>query len=944
MEYLFYDKSIKSNNKIIINNNLIKDINIDDIINDSSYSVFFDKDAIEYYNKICNCSDYNISYNLLNYDLYRASVYIKNINNNVIIITIIGINLKNLYDFIIHNKPIPENNFIKNLLTCHLNYTKMTRYLNNIFHNNSFNSDVINGNIEYIIKKAMESIDYNIDNEIDDPNYIMIKLHKYQKCSIYWMLNKEKNIKTISYNINDYIVLGNIYYDSWKNTFDDISNMNKITFYGGCLIDEVGLGKTVQMITLSLLNQASNTSYLQIDNTKLYSRATLIICPNHLCGQWEREIIKMVSKNCNIDIKLITTKRHFNLHTYQDLLDADFIIMSYNFFENKEFYNEWIQDVSKTGFKTLTKNFWASVEPNNIKNKFENDGRNLVNNISSILYNTKPLLYCINWHRIVIDEFHELEIKYNSVYNFLPFLKSTYKWCVTATPFINGTLSVSTHINFITNYTNKDNYKIFGISSIVDYMSTNFYRRNTKDSIKNEYSLPPMKEEIRWLQFSSTERFIYNAYITNPNNDKFSVYLRQLCCHPQLADETKFSLTNCKTLSDIEKMMIVHYKNKVDISQEKYNTLNERLNKIQTKMTEIEERHKKKKGNKNDNDNINYVDNEILNILENINENNQYDNLITLDKLRDAIKNINSKIVDAKKELDGNVITFNFFNNVVERIRKTSLKKIEKKSIVDINININKLINNTLDESSDETDDDLCGICLSEVPQDDIGVTVCGHIFCYQCLNTVINRTSIYKCPMCNRNLKRDEIYLLSYEKPVVQKNSNEKLKSDLINEVGTKIANLIIYLKESNKHTIIFSQWDDLLKKVGIILTNNNIKNVFCKGNCYQRDKAIREFNEDNKIKIIMLSSESAASGTNLTKADEIIMLDPIYGTYKYRKDQEKQAIGRAYRMGQQKEIKLIRFLIKNSIEEYIYMENLKDDVNNKDTINKRDEVDITD
>ena len=180
---------------------------------------------------------------------------------------------------------------------------------------------------------------------------------------------------------------------------------------------------------------------------------------------------------------------------------------------------------------------------------------------------------------------------------------------------------------------------------------------------------------------------------------------------------------------------------------------------------------------------------------------------------------------------------------------------------------------------------------------------------------------------MCNKNTALNEIYVLSYERKKKIANTICLEKDKLINEIGTKLANLIFYLRETNEHTIIFSQWDDLLKKIGRILEKNKIKNVFCKGNCYQRDKAIREFNDDDKIKVIMLSSESAASGTNLTKASQVIFIDPIYGNYKYRKDQERQAIGRAHRMGQKNIIKVVRFLIKNSVEEEIYLSNIKED-----------------
>ena len=60
------------------------------------------------------------------------------------------------------------------------------------------------------------------------------------------------------------------------------------------------------------------------------------------------------------------------------------------------------------------------------------------------------------------------------------------------------------------------------------------------------------------------------------------------------------------------------------------------------------------------------------------------------------------------------------------------------------------------------------------------------------------------------------------------------------------------------------------------------------------------------------MLSSDSTAAGTNLTKASQVIFIDPIYGDYKFRKDQEKQAIGRAHRLGQKSQIKVIRFIIQ--------------------------------
>ena len=110
-------------------------------------------------------------------------------------------------------------------------------------------------------------------------------------------------------------------------------------------------------------------------------------------------------------------------------------------------------------------------------------------------------------------------------------------------------------LDFATGFKNTYDDKIFNVEQISNYMKNNFFRRNTKKSITDEYNLPPIKESVLWLKFSATERMMYNAYLANPNNDKFSVFLRQICCHPKLANEIKDTLLNCKTLEDIQKTM-----------------------------------------------------------------------------------------------------------------------------------------------------------------------------------------------------------------------------------------------------------------------------------------------------------------------------------------------------------------------------------------------------
>jgi SNF2 family DNA or RNA helicase len=182
---------------------------------------------------------------------------------------------------------------------------------------------------------------------------------------------------------------------------------------------------------------------------------------------------------------------------------------------------------------------------------------------------------------------------------------------------------------------------------------------------------------------------------------------------------------------------------------------------------------------------------------------------------------------------------------------------------------------------------------------------------------------------------KQNEIYMISFEDLSRKEQTKDiKDKLSLINKIGTKLANLIFYIKNSKEKCIVFSQWDDLLKKVGDTLDTYGIQNVFCRGNVWSRDKAIRDFTTKENIRVIMLSSASAAAGTNLTAATKVILLEPISGTYEFRKNTERQAIGRAHRTGQLEQVSVVRFIIKDSVEEEIFNENIKEDMKFKNDI----------
>ena len=359
---------------------------------------------------------------------------------------------------------------------------------------------------------------------------IKTKLYPYQINNINWMLNIE--------NKN--------YTDEYKEIKD------KIIFRGGGLFDEVGMGKTLQIITLINNNKTKYNLYNK--SNKLYSKGTLIIVPNHLCGQWLREFENHLIKPLKI-IQLLT-KKHYYKYRYYDIINADVIIVSANFFTNCKLNQHEKKD-----------------ELFNIVDIFTTD----VN------------IFGIFWHRVVIDEFHEIED--SNLFLKLKYLESDYRWIISGTPFKEcqirdkfSNTSLSKIIDYLTfdhNIVNKINL------TDLDYYNyfKNHFSRNTHIKNMNNLKLPSIIEENVWLSFSDTERMIYNAYLADPNNNEYDVFLRQICCHPTLSEKIRDNIKSMDSLSDMKDHMKNIYFKDFDKSNENYLECLARIDKLTNDIT-----------------------------------------------------------------------------------------------------------------------------------------------------------------------------------------------------------------------------------------------------------------------------------------------------------------------------------------------------------------------
>lgn len=700
----------------------------------------------------------------------------------------------------------------------------------------------------------------NEPNDLKIPGEIKPFIH--QVANVNWMQDVENNCnRLINFNDPYETTMDNQYYFSINKQSMCRSRPTNLgyNFYGGLLADEVGLGKTLCCVLLCYQDKKQNCNWCLINNTNksisgkcwyalrsgprrgkrcnkktnnyycnshknrkniidyrspirhvpnnldlinirhnlytLKSHANLVLCPGHLCDQWRQEINKYYSSE--VVVRTIINKTDFNLLRPRDLMCADYVIVSYS---------------------SICSSWYRLCMGDQMP----------IRDIYTFLNGSYPLLHSFKWNRIFLDEFQDIKEPFH--WRMINKLCSNKRWCISGTPFSNWDNLLHT-INFVSNR----NTRYIESDQILVYFRDNLFQRHTEDQIKIK---PNIIEVYRWLDFSDTERSMYDNIRDSGKSlglgpKQIMLNLQQFCCHPLASGfNSQIIPINVQTIDQIHSTITQFQK--------------EQLNQISKTISEI----------------------------------NSNDELTT----------------EQKRQLT--------LLNKQKNILSTGLDYLQK----------------ALSNDQDQLE---CPICLDVTSKNNQGITKCGHRFCYDpCLIRSYQEST--KCPLCNQRLGPDSFY-----KMIDKINDNDQIDiklKELVLKFGTKCGQLIYDLKKILQDSpqsgiIIFSQWDRVLRQIDIALKQmSNINTVWCRGTSQSRIKSIQEFNSDSGSRVIMLSSRHTACGTNLTKANIVIFIDPIYESIEERISIETQAIGRSLRIGQTKDVTVIRYLIRDTIEEEAY------------------------
>ncbi|KAL0037370.1 hypothetical protein WJX79_004318 [Trebouxia sp. C0005] len=205
--------------------------------------------------------------------------------------------------------------------------------------------------------------------------------------------------------------------------------------------------------------------------------------------------------------------------------------------------------------------------------------------------------------------------------------------------------------------------------------------------------------------------------------------------------------------------------------------------------------------------------------------------------------------------------------------------------------------------------------------------TKCNHWFCWECIGTLLQghtgAAASLVCPLCRAKVQGQEL-VKGVNEDAQALQEEDSLAASLEQKASTSESKLMALLEElrvmresdPTAKALVFSQFVSTIEWLKVKLAEQGFSYRTISGSMslQQRSKAIEAFQKDPPTTVFLLSMRSGSVGINLTSANYVFILEPALNP-----GLEVQAVGRAWRMGQQREVAVKKFFVKGSVEERI-------------------------
>ncbi|KAI4247707.1 MAG: hypothetical protein L6R40_001293 [Gallowayella cf. fulva] len=148
---------------------------------------------------------------------------------------------------------------------------------------------------------------------------------------------------------------------------------------------------------------------------------------------------------------------------------------------------------------------------------------------------------------------------------------------------------------------------------------------------------------------------------------------------------------------------------------------------------------------------------------------------------------------------------------------------------------------------------------------------------------------------------------------------SKYRLKNEEWMDSGkvSKLAELLVKFKENGDRVLVFSQFVMVMEILEDVMETLGMRFFRLDGSTKieERQDMIDQFYSDEAITVFLLSTKAGGAGINLACANKIVIFDSSFNP-----QDDIQAENRAHRVGQTREVEVIRLVSRGTIEEQIH------------------------
>ena len=747
---------------------------------------------------------------------------------------------------------------------------------------------------------------------LDPAENFILDLRKYQKQALHWMMSKERDEKA-----NDKQASIHPLWEEYRWPEKDVEDKelpkveDQDSFYmnpysgevsldfpaaeqhclGGILADEMGLGKTIECLSLMHSNKSevaqaleqappSSTSYLprlpMRNKVESAPCTTLVVAPMSLLAQWESEAEKASRPGTLKTLVYYGADKAANLQNVCCEANApsapNLVITSYGVV---------LSEFNQIASHGIDRGSHGGV-------------------------------FSLEFFRIILDEAHHIKNRQSKTAKACYELSARHRWVLTGTPIVNRLEDLFSLVRFlrVEPWSNFSFWKTFITNpfesgdfiralNVVQTVLEPLVIRRTKDMKTPDgeplVPLPPRKIEIEELDLSRAEHEVYN-YIYTRVKRTFNatieagtllksyttifaqiLRLRQSCCHPVL--------TRNKAIAAEEE--------EAAAASDVANGLADDMD-LQELISRFESEESNQDANRFG-----------AHVLKQIQEEVQHECPLCME------------------------------DPMIEPVVTGCWHSACKKCLLDY-----------IDHEKDKHRLPLCFNCKTPINQRDVFEIVyhdeddfgAGSIH----RQSEVASKSSNIISLEESESDEDGLYTssppTSLDRTPIKPSLSPAAKRISLRRVGAmgsaKIAALVTHLKQIRRtspgmKSVVFSQFTSFLDLIGPALSREGIRFLRFDGAMSQkaRTAVLAKFAGDNslddKVKtrvkaskpgasVLLLSLRAGGVGLNLTMAKRVFMMDPWWSFAV-----EAQAIDRVHRMGQDQEVKVVRFVVRGSIEQ---------------------------